>query len=365
MTATPQLPLTNLLELEERARTKVSKATFDYIAGGAEDEISLQRNREAFTRWALRPRILAGVSHRDTSTTVLGTKISMPILVAPTAFHGLVHPEGEIGTARGTAAAQTLMVASAISTKTLEDIASAADAPRWFQLYVYRDRRVTEDLVRRAIAAGYRAIVLTGDTPVLGRRERDERNRFTLPAGLGIANLRPAGLDGIPDAERGSAFAKYVDELLDDSLTWEDVDWLRSISSVPVLVKGIMTSEDAREAVEHKVDGVIVSNHGGRQLDHTLGTLDVLPEVVEAVRGRAEVYVDGGIRRGTDVLKALALGARAVLIGRPVLWGLALAGPDGVRWVLDHLRSELDVAMAIAGQTSVERVDRRLVQPAP
>jgi 4-hydroxymandelate oxidase len=359
------VPFTNLLELEELARAKVPKATFDYIAGGAEDEVSLRRNREAFAHWALRPRVLQGVSKRDTSTTVLGAKISMPILVAPTAFHGLVHPDGEVATARGAHAARTLMIASAISTKTLEEIASAAVGPRWFQLYVYRDRRVTEDLVHRAIAAGYQAIVLTADTPVLGRRERDERNRFTLPEGLGIANLRPAGLDRIPGADRGSAFAKYVDELLDDSLTWDAVDWLRSVSRLPVLVKGVLTAEDAKEAVNRKVDGIIVSNHGGRQLDHTFGTLDALPEVVEAVRERAEIYVDGGIRRGTDVLKALALGARAVLVGRPILWGLALGGPDGVRGVLEHLRTELDVAMAIAGQATVDRIDRGLVQHAP
>lgn len=355
----------NLLELEEFARAKVPKPTFDYIAGGAEDEVSLRRNREAFARWALRPRVLAGVSERDTSTTVLGTRVSMPILVAPTSFHGLVHPDGEVATARGTAIARTVMVASAISNKTLEEIAAAAEAPRWFQLYVYRDRRVTEDLVHRAVSAGYRAIVLTADTPVLGRRERDERNRFTLPPGLAVANLRPSDLDTIPEADLGSAFAKYVDDLLDDSLTWDDVDWLKSMSPVPVLVKGILTAEDARMAMERKVDGIIVSNHGGRQLDHTLGTLDVLPEVVEAVRGRAEIFLDGGVRRGTDVLKALALGARAVLVGRPILWGLALGGPDGVRRVLEHLRTELEVAMAIAGRTSIDRIDRSLVRAAP
>jgi len=358
------LTFTNLLELEEMARSKVAHASFDYIAGGAEDEVSLRRNREAYDHWALRPRVLVDVSTRDTSTTILGQRISMPILVAPTAFHGLVHPEGEVATARGVAAAGTLMVASVISTRTLEDIAASVPAPRWFQLYVYKDRQVTADLVRRAERAGYRAICLTVDTPLLGRREKDERNAFTLPPGLGIANVRPAGLDGMPESERGSAFAKYVVELLDAAVTWRDIAWLRSITPLPIVLKGILTAEDAALAVEHEVDGIVVSNHGGRQLDSTLGTLDALPDVVGAVDGRLEVYVDGGIRRGTDVLKALALGAKAVLLGRPVLWGLAMGGAEGVRAVLDHLRKEFELAMALAGRANVSQVDATLVQRA-
>ncbi len=352
---------TNLLELEDMARTKVPRATFDYIAGGAEDEVSLRRNREAFGRWALRPRILRDVSKRDTKTVLLGERVSMPVCVAPTSFHALVHPDGEVATARGTAAAETILIASTISTKPLEEIAAAANAPRWFQLYVYKDRSVTEELVNRAVRAGYQALCLTADTPVLGRRERDERNAFTLPPGFGIANLKPAGLDGMPDVAQGSAFAQYVTDLLDSSLTWDDVDWLKSISPLPLVIKGIMTAEDAVLAVDHGIAGIVVSNHGGRQLDSTLGSLDALPEVVGAVRGRIEVYLDGGIRRGTDVLKALALGAKAVFVGRPVLWGLALGGADGVRAVLDELRTELDTAMALAGRATVKDIDSSLV----
>ncbi len=359
------LEFTNLLELEEMARAKVPRATFDYIAGGAEDEISLRRNREAFGRWALRPRVLMDVSKRDTRTVLLGTRVSMPVCVAPTSFHALVHPEGEVATARGTAAAETILIASTISTTPLEEIAAAVDAPRWFQLYVYKDRAVTEELVHRAVKAGYKALCLTADTPVLGRRERDERNAFTLPPGFGVANLRPAGLDGMPEVDHGSAFAQYVANLLDASLTWEDVDWLRSVSPLPLVVKGIMTAEDAVLAVEHGVAGIVVSNHGGRQLDSTLGSLDALPDIVAAVRGRIEVYLDGGIRRGTDVLKALALGAKAVLVGRPVLWGLALGGADGVRAVLEQLRTELDTAMALAGRATVREIDAGLVVRTP
>jgi len=352
---------TNLLELEDLARAKVPRPSFDYIAGGANDEVSLRRNREAFDKWALRPRVLVDVSDRDTATTVLGQRVSMPILVAPTAFHALVHPEGEVATGRGTAAAGTIMVASAIATKSLEEVAAAGPAPRWFQLYVWKDRDVTADLVRRASQSGYQAICLTVDTPLLGRREKDERNAFTLPPGLGIANVRPAGLDRMPESERGSAFAKYVTELLDPAVTWRDIAWLKSISSLPVVLKGILTAEDATLAVDHGAAGVIVSNHGGRQLDSTVGTLDALPEVVDAVHGKLEVYMDGGIRRGTDVLKALAIGARAVLIGRPILWGLALGGAEGVRSVLDHLRGELELAMALSGRATVAQIDRSLV----
>ncbi len=355
---------TNLLELETMAREKVPRTTFDYIEGGAEDEVSLRRNREAYDKWALRPRILTDVSKRDTRAVVLGERVTMPILAAPTSFHALVHPDGEVATARGVAGAGTIMVASTISTKPLEEVAAAVDAPRWFQLYVYKDRTVTEELVQRALKAGYKALCLTVDTPILGRRERDERNAFTLPPGFGIANLKPAGLDGMPQVDRGSAFAKYVADLLDASLTWDDVDWLKSISPLPLVIKGIMTAEDASLAVAHGAAGIVVSNHGGRQLDSTPGTLDVLPDIVAGVHGRVEVYMDGGIRRGTDVVKAIALGARAVLVGRPILWGLALGGADGVQQVLEHLRIELDAAMALTGRTSIKDLDTTLVQRA-
>src|SRR5256886_3126342 len=280
------LAFTNLLELEDLARAKVPRPSFDYIAGGAEDEVSLRRNREAFAKWALRPRVLVDVSKRDTSTSVLGQRVSMPILVAPTAFHGLLHPEGEVATARGAAAAGTLMVVSAVATKDLEEVAKAVAAPRWFQLYVWKDRDVTAQLVKRAVKAGYGAICLTVDTPVLGRREKDERNAFTLPPGLSIANVRLAGLAGLPASERGSAFAKYVAELLDPAVTWRDIAWLRSLTSLPIVLKGILTAEDATLAASHGVGGIIVSDHGGRQLASTVGTAEAVPNIVAARPGR-------------------------------------------------------------------------------
>jgi len=305
------------------------------------------------------------VSRRDTTTTILGQRVSMPILVAPTAFHALVHAEGEVATARGTAEAGTILVASTLATRSLEEIAAAGQAPRWFQLYMVKDKEVTESLVRRAEKAGYRALCVTVDAPLSGRRERDMRNAFALPTGLGIRNLEPAGLAELPRAQEGrSALFDFWSKVLNASHTWREVDWLRSISPLPLVLKGIMTAEDAAMAVDHGAKAIAVSNHGGRQLDGTLGTLDALPEVVDAVHGRAEVYVDGGVRRGTDVLKALALGARAVLIGRPVLWALALGGSEGVRAVLEHLRMELDLAMALAGRTTIESIDRTVVQRA-
>ena len=353
---------TNLLELEDLARRKLPRPAFDYFAGGAEDEVSLRRNREAFDRWALRPRVLVGVADRDLSTTVLGARVGMPVMIAPTAFQGLAHPDGEVATARAAIATQTLMVASTIATRSLEEIASVGPGPRWFQLYVAKDRGATERLVRRAATAGYRALCLTVDTPVAGRRERDERNAFILPPDVRIPNLEDVGLDrmvGIRD--RGSAFAAHFNAMLDSSLSWKEVDWLRSMSELPVVLKGIMTQEDAGLALDHGVAGIIVSNHGGRQLDGTLGTLDALPKVVDAVRGRAEVFVDGGVRRGTDVVKALALGARAVLVGRPILYGLAIGGADGVRAVLQHIRLELDTAMALVGRPTPASLDRTAV----
>lgn len=352
----------NLLELEVRAREVLPQAVFDYIAGGAEDEVSLRRNREAFGRWALRPRVLVDVSRRETATTVLGQRVTMPVLVAPTAFHRLVHEEGEVATARGAMAEGSLFVLSTLATRSLEEVAAVGEAPRWFQLYVYRHREVTETLVQRAEAAGYGALVVTVDTPLGGRRERDERNAFTLPEGVTLGHFREVELATLPDVPEGtSGLAAYWSAMLDPTLTWDAVDWLRDRTDLPLVLKGIMTGEDAARAVDRGVEGIVVSNHGGRQMDHSLGTLDVLPEVVEAVGGRAEVYVDGGVRRGTDALKALALGARAVLVGRPVLWGLALDGAEGVQGVLERLRMELDLALALGGCPRVADVDRSLV----
>ncbi|MEX2271568.1 MAG: alpha-hydroxy acid oxidase [Vicinamibacterales bacterium] len=357
------LPL-NLADYESLARSRMEPSAWDYYSGAAGDERTLTENAAAFGRIKLLPRVLVDVSRIDTKVTAIGQSLSMPIMLAPTAFNKLAHPDGEAAAARAAAAAGTLMVASTIATCTLEEIAQAApDAARWFQLYVYKERSVTTELVARAEAAGYRAIVLTVDTPVLGRRERDTRNSFMLPAGMGIANF--AGLEErleqAPGWGPGSSFSAYVHNLFDASLTWDAVDWLRKCTKLPILLKGILTPEDARTAVSAGAAGIIVSNHGGRQLDDAVATIDALPAIADAVGGKIEIFMDGGIRRGADVFKALALGARAVLIGRPFLWGLAASGEDGVRGVLEILRSELELAMALAGRPTVSAIDRTAI----
>jgi 4-hydroxymandelate oxidase len=343
-------------EFEEAARGRLPRMVFDYFAGGAGDEWTLAENRRAFERWVLRPRVLVDVSNVDLRATVLGQEVSFPILLAPAALQRMAHRYGELATARAAASVGALMVLSTVSTASLEEVASS-DVLRWFQLYVLKDRDLTAELVKRAHAAGYRALVLTVDAPTLGRRFRDDRNRFSLPPGIGMANLEGMGL---PESEGSQLFAFFV-ERHDASLTWEDVAWLQSLTPLPVVLKGIVRGDDARTAVEAGVAAIVVSNHGGRQLDGAPATIDVLPEVVEAVEGRVEVLVDGGIRRGSDALKALALGARAVLVGRPYLWGLAVDGEAGVRRVLELLRDDLASAMALAGCPSVGAIDRSLV----
>ena len=349
-------------DFEAVARSKLPRMVYDYYAGAAGDEWTLAENRRAFARWALRPRVLNDVSNVSLETAVLGTPLAFPIALAPTAFQRLAHREGELATARAAASLGTLMVLSTISTTPMEDVARTG-VTRWFQLYVMKDHAITESLLERAVDCGYRAVVLTVDTPWLGRRLRDERNGFSLPPGIGMANLRNVRMPRGDSS--GSKLASFFATDHDAALSWKDLEWLRSKVTVPLLLKGIVTAEDARMACDHGIDGIVVSNHGGRQLDGCIATLDALPEVVDAVEGRCEVLVDGGVRRGSDVLKALALGARAVLVGRPYLWGLAADGEAGVRRILEMLRDELSLAMSLSGQASVSDIDRSLVRPAP
>jgi 4-hydroxymandelate oxidase len=346
----------SLHDFERDAADALAPMILGYYAGGAGDEDTLRENRAAFGRVRLLPRVLRPVGTRTTATHVLGTPVSTPVLVAPMAFQRLAHAEGELATARGTGEAGTLMITSTLASAPLEEVAAAATGPLWFQLYVYRDREVTRRLVDRAAAAGYRALVLTVDTPVLGNREREVRTGFRLPDTLPIGNLEGEGHHLLPGREGASGLALYAHRLLDPDLTWEDVAWLRSISPMPVVVKGVVHPEDARLAAEAGAAGIVVSNHGGRQLDGAVATLDALPAVaaVAAPRG-VEVYLDGGVRRGVDVVRALALGARAVLVGRPVLWGLALEGAEGVRHVLDILTEETSRTLALCGLRSPEQ----------
>ncbi len=341
-------PLT-VADFERLAHARLPRPAWDYYRSGADDEVTLARNTEAFASYEIRYRALVDVSAPRLATSVLGTPVKTPILVAPTAYHKLACPEGERATARAASRAGSLYVASTLATTTLEDVASACEAPRWFQLYVHKDRAFTTRLVERAKAAGYVAIALTCDTPVLGRRLADVRNGFGLTEGLALANLQeilPPDLRSGP----GSELARFVASRHDASLSWKDLDWLVALAApLPVVVKGIVRGDDAVRALDHGARAVWVSNHGGRQLDLAPATIDALVEVVAAVGDRAEVYVDGGVRSGTHALVALGLGARAVFVGRPVLWGLAADGEEGARSVLALLTEELDRAMRLAG----------------
>jgi 4-hydroxymandelate oxidase len=349
-----------LEDFEEIAREHLTEAAYDYFAGGACDEVTLRDNREAFGRVRLLPRVLRDVSGRSLATTLLGTPVSMPVMIAPVAMQRLAHEDGELATARAAARAGTLMIASTLATTSLEDIA-VAGGPRWFQLYVYRDRGLTAELVRRAEAAGYGAIVVTVDGQVWGRRYRDMRSLFTLAPGMTLANLEAAGHGQFPAGGDDSGLATYVTGLLDPALDWNDIAELVASTRLPVVLKGILHPDDARLAVAHGAAAVFVSNHGGRQLDGSPATMDVLESVVDAVAGRAEVYLDGGVRRGTDVVKAVALGARAVAVGRPVVWALGAGGQRGVTRMLSMLRDECDNAMALCGAATPAALDRSLL----
>ena len=351
----------NLAEFEDAARARLPREAYDYYAGGANDEITLCRNREAYGEIALHYPVLRDVSSRNTSTTILGERISFPVMVAPTAFQRMACPDGECAAARAAGRAGTAMVVSTLSTTTIEEVATASVGPLWFQLYIYKDRRATTALIRRAEEAGCRALVLTVDAQVWGRREADVRNNFKLPDGLTVANLADYAKEMFPAGIPGSGLAAYVSQMLDPSLSWKDLAWLRGQTKLPILLKGIVRADDAKLAVEHGTDGIIVSNHGGRQLDTAPATIEALPCVIDAVGGKIPVLIDGGVRRGTDVVKALALGARAVLVGRPILWGLAAGGEEGAFRVLEMLKAEFDLAMALCGARSVREIDRPLL----
>jgi 4-hydroxymandelate oxidase len=335
-------------EFEPLARENMTEAGYAYVSGAAGTGSAAVANREAYGRWVFRPRVLVDVSSIDLATTVLGTEIQLPIMFAPSALHRLAHPDGELGTARAAEALGTIMIVSTSASMRIEEIKSAINTA-WFQLYWFTDRGLTRDLVQRAEAAGYRAICLTVDTPVLAWREHELRLPVLPHPGVEIPNL-PADAESLE---------------IDSSLTWKSLEWLRSVTTLPIVTKGVMTPEDAHLAVEHGVDAIVVSNHGGRQLDSSMASLDALPDIVDAISGRVEVLFDGGIRRGTDVLKALALGARAVLIGRPVFWGLGTGGSPGLQRLVHLIRGELISAMGHTGITSVQEVPRSIIVANP
>jgi isopentenyl diphosphate isomerase/L-lactate dehydrogenase-like FMN-dependent dehydrogenase len=350
----------NIADAEREGQAKLEQGPRDYFAGGAGDEATLRENVTAWGHWWLRPRVLNDVREVSARTEVLGKPVEMPILVAPVAYQRMAHPEAEAGMARGAAEAGAAMCLSTLSTTRPAEVAAAAPGGRhWFQLYAFKDAGVTRALMDEAIEAGFEAILVTADAPPGGNRERDRRNRFTLPKELGTPSLTAA---------TGGEEALTIEQtfaLMNHALTWDDVADLSSDCEVPVLVKGLVTAEDAELAVEHGAAGVVVSNHGGRQLDRCLATAEALPEVADALEGRGTLLVDGGIRRGVDVATALALGADAVLVGRPALWGLAAAGREGVAAVLGLLRAELELTLGLCGCTAPGELNRSHLRRAP
>jgi 4-hydroxymandelate oxidase len=356
--------LVSLGDFEAAAERRVSHEVWEYFNGGAADELTLRWNREAYEKVRLRPRVLVDVSTIDTRVRLFGHELQHPILLAPAADQRMVHPEGELATARGAGRAASPFVVSSFSNTTIEDVATAATEPLWFQLYVQRDRGFTREAIGRAVAAGCGALCITVDTPTFGARNRQARARYELRPGLVRPHLprsgRPAG-----ERDVASSGLQLFPDWVEPALTWRDVACIRSCADVPVLLKGVLNPDDAARAVEEGIAGIIVSNHGARNLDTVPATLDALPGVVAKVAGRIPVLVDGGIRRGTDVVKALALGATAVLIGRPYLWGLAMGGADGVARVVEILRHELEMAMGLLGRPTLPDIDRSVLWDAP
>ncbi len=361
---TQALPI-SIEDWEQKARELLPDGPFDYIAGGSGAEETLVANRSAFSKWAIVPRMLRDVSQRSLRIELFGQQLKAPLFLAPVGMQAIAHPNGELATARAAAAAGLPMVVSTISSHTLEEIAETMnDAPRWFQLYWSNDREVCASMVKRAEAARYSAIVLTVDTVMLGWKRRDFRNGYSpLREGKGLANYisDPVFCSRLSEVTPGNAVEEVLRNIYHPTLNWSDIDYLRQHTSLPFLVKGILHPDDAKVAVEHGVDGIIVSNHGGRQLDGAISTLDALPAIAGAVNGRIPVLLDSGIRTGVDVVKAIALGASAVLIGRPFMFGLAVAGEKGVASVLDTLINELDVSVALSGSNSIADLNRSIL----
>jgi len=359
-------------DLRSMAKRTVPRTVFDYVDGAANDEVTYRRNRSGFEDVKLRPRALVDVSSIDMATTVLGREIALPIIAPPTGATGLTHPDGEAAIARAAHANGTIYTQSTLSTLSIEEVSAVAPGPKWFQLYVMTDRELVYDMLARARAAGHEALVLTVDVAVAGVRERDVRNGFNVPPrltlrALGQGIMRPRwsaafmsqplmSPGNIPYEGGAASHAAYVNRQFDPTVTWDDLAMLREHWQGPIVIKGIMRADDALLAVEHGVDAIIVSNHGGRQLDHAQSTIEALPAIAEAVDGRAEIYLDSGVRRGTDIIKALALGARAVLVGRPLVYGLGAAGEPGVRRAFELLRGELATALALAGYPRVSEL---------
>ncbi len=372
----------NIADVRKMAQRKLPGGVFDYIDGGAEDEISLRRNGSAFADLALHPTVLRDVSNVDLTTTLLGTTRPSPIVLAPTGFTRIAHPDGELAVARAAAKHGMAYALSTLGTRSIEDVAAAASSPLWLQVYVWKDRAMVADMILRAEAAGYEALVVTVDTAVLGRRERDVRRGFTLPPRIGPSTLidgarhprwtidllrnepitfaNVAGKEGI-DGTTAISLSDYINEQFDQALSWDSLNWIREVSNLKIILKGIQRVDDATRAAAEGIDAIALSNHGGRQIDGTLAPIELLPDVIDAVGGDIDVICDGGIRRGSDIIKACALGADAVMLGRPYLYGLGAGGQRGVEWVLDHLTEGMQRTMALCGRRTIDELTNDLV----
>lgn len=376
----------NVSDLRRLAHRRLPAGVFDYVDGAAEDEVALDRNHRGFRRLGLRPEVLRDVSDVDTTTTVLGRDVAFPLVLAPTGFTRIVDPAGELAVARAAARAGIPYTLSTLATRSIEEVAAVSDGDLWFQVYVWRDRGLVADMLRRAAATGYRTIMITVDTPVLGRRERDVRHGFNLPPTLGLDTLldgmlhpawtwrflraepiRFANVVGhlVGDGSDPVTLSDYVNAQFDPALSWDELDWFRERWDGPIVLKGIQTVQDAKAAAAAGIDAIALSNHGGRQLDDAPAPIDLLPQVADAVGSEVEILCDGGIRRGSDIVKAVALGARACMAGRAYLYGLGAGGEAGVDHVLAHLRTGVERTMALCGRASIADLDRTLIEDRP
>lgn len=348
----------NILDYEQLARQGLNSKIADYISAGTCNELTLKRNVDALSQCYIIPRVLNDVSQINTKTTLINQNLTLPLMIAPTAFHRMVHPDGELAVVRAAASKNINMIVSTMSTTSLEEVALNAKSHLWFQLYVYKDREIVIDLIHRAERAGYKALVITVDVPIMGKREKDIRNQFTLPPNLSAKNLEPYGIGQTNIRTRGSKIKNYTDLLFDKAVSWHDIAWIKTITKLPIILKGIMHREDAKHALDMQIDALVVSNHGGRQFDGAPSAMDVVHEIAETINKKIPILIDGGFRRGTDILKALALGADCVLIGRPILWGLACTGQKGVENVLEIYRNEVMEAMALSGCATIDEVKK-------
>lgn len=346
-------------ELMEKSKQSLEPAIFDFISGGSGTEWGLSNNLKAFQRHQIIPRVLQQSGTIDTHSTLFGKKLSSPLIIAPCAFHKIASEQGELATAKAAARTDTIFTLSTMSTCSIEDVASASTSDKWFQLYIFKNKQITKELVKRAEEAGYRALVVTVDVPAMGMRIKDIRNQFSLPLGIEAVNFKKYGLASLSDKTDGSKVKEHTDQQFDSDLGWDSIDWLRSITRLPIILKGILNPADASEAIKHKIDGIIVSNHGGRQIDSIISPLDALPEIVKTTKNKIPIIVDGGIRNGEDIFKAIALGANAVMIARPVMWALSVGGEDEVVALLSRLQNEFTLTMRLAGCNTLQIIRDR------